>query len=91
MNITRPSTESGPHSNDDEDVFSVQLYADDGRLLSEYALYPEIDDVLTLDAAEAVARSNMVENDLGSTTIVISQESPDKLRQVQITIADELA
>ena len=68
-------------------TFSVQLYSDDGQLIGECALDPVKDNISALYAAEKSTCSDMVANDLGSTIIIVSQETLTKLRQVQITVA----
>lgn len=81
------SPENGPK--EDSGTFSVQLYNEAGQLLNEYTLDPVKDNILTLSAAEKSARSDMVANDLGSTIIIVSQETLTKLRQVQITVGGD--
>lgn len=71
---------------EDSGTFSVQLYRDDGQLLREYTLDPVKDRISTLRAAEESARSDMVANNLGSTIIIVSQETLTKIRQVQIAV-----
>ena len=67
--------------------FTVQLYAQDGQLLSEYTLNRRGNNVHTLGAAERCARER-VANQYGEPLIVIvSEETLTKLRQVQIRVA----
>jgi len=82
----RDKTHPKHRAAEDSGAFNVQLYSDNGQLLSEYTLDPVKDKITTLRAAEECARSGMVANDLGSTIIIVSQETLTKIRQVQTTV-----
>lgn len=70
--------------------FSVLIYTDDGRLVNEYSLDPLRDKVPSLRDAEDTVRRHMVGKDLGGTIIVVSQEILNQIRQVQITLSDDV-
>ena len=78
-----------PH--EDTGTFNVQLYDDDGLLLSEYTLDPLMETTSTLCIADAVARSEKIASYLGSTVIIVSQESLTNYQQVQVTVKTSLS
>ncbi len=68
-------------------TFNIQVYNDEGRLLSEYTIDSERDQVSTLRAAEDSARKKLRQTFLEPLILIISEQTLTKLRQVQVTIA----
>ena len=69
-----------------QSTFNIQVCSKDGRLLSEYTLTQQENDVRTLGAAERCACENLVNyqgNRDDQLVVVISEETLTKLRQVQ--------
>ena len=69
-------------------TFNIQVCSKDGRLLSEYTLTQQDDDVRTIDAAERCACENLSDyhnsdNNNDRLVVVVSEETLTKLRQVQ--------
>ena len=70
----------------DTDTFNIQVYKDDGTLLNEYDLDPEKDGVSSLAVAKIRALKNLGDECKGRVVIVVSGETMNKLRQVQIEV-----
>ena len=69
-------------------TFNIQVCSKDGRLLSEYTLTQQDDDVRTIDAAERCACENLSnyhnsDDNNDRLVVVVSEETLTKLRQVQ--------
>ena len=64
-------------------TFNIQVCANDGRLLSEYTLTRNDDDVRTLKAAENCACKNLDRYQGEPLIVVVSEETLSELAQVQ--------
>ena len=64
-------------------TFNIQVCANDGRLLSEYTLTRNNDDVRTLKAAENCACKNLADYQGEPLIVVVSEETLSELAQVQ--------
>lgn len=64
-------------------TFNIQEYSEDGRMLHEYTLSRNDNDVCTISAAERFACENLAGHVGEPRVVVVSEETLTKLRQVQ--------
>ena len=67
-------------------TFTIHVCSNDGRLLNEYTLSRQGDNVATLDAAESHVRDGLSDYKGEPLVIFVSQETLTKFRQLQIKV-----
>ena len=67
-------------------LFNIQVCSGDGRLLDEYSLTSQGDNVATLDAAETHIRDGLSDYKGEPLVIFVSHETLTKFRQLQIKV-----
>ena len=68
---------------DNESMFNIQVCSNDGRMLNEYTLTPNDNDVSTLNAAESCACESLSDYRGDPLVVVVSEDRPDRFQQVQ--------
>ena len=85
MATKKQKDEVGPVDSTGE--FTVTIYGDDARQISEYLILGSKDEEITMDDAEFKARLDLANCKFSSLVVVVSEEGPESLNQVHLRIS----
>ena len=84
MATKKQKDEVGPVNSTGE--FTVTIYGDDARQISEYLIQGSKDEEITMEEAEFKARLNLKNCSFPPLVVVVSEEGPESLNQVHLRI-----
>ena len=71
---------------EDTGTYTVNVYSSGARMISEYTMEADLDNIASIEDAEVKARENLESCNFADVVVVVTEETMRDLKQVQIKV-----
>jgi predicted ThiF/HesA family dinucleotide-utilizing enzyme len=80
-----------PGEFEDTGTYTVNVYSSGARMISEYTMEADLDNIASIEDAEVRARENLKSCNFADVVVVVTEETMQDFKQVQIKVRPEVA